>query len=132
MIEPARRSVVRSSPVRRFLDHDVGICKLPAPPAGPVLERGVAEGAKQPSPARKCSLKACNPDLDVVNEAGASVYSASEFAAREFPDLDVSLRGAVSIGRRLIHPRDLAHPAARRCAVLSLSQPGVVVGSMGA
>ena len=39
-----------------------------------------------------------------VSEAGASVYSASEFAAREFPDLDVSLRGAVSIARRLQDP----------------------------
>jgi uncharacterized protein len=36
----------------------------------------------------------------VVSEAGASVYSASELAAKEFPDLDVSLRGAVSIARR--------------------------------
>jgi len=40
----------------------------------------------------------------VVSEAGASVYSASEFAAREFPQLDVSLRGAVSIARRLQDP----------------------------
>src|SRR5690554_1464058 len=40
----------------------------------------------------------------MVNEAGASIYSASEFAAREFPDLDVTLRGAVSIGRRLQDP----------------------------
>ena len=40
----------------------------------------------------------------VVSEAGASVYSASELAAKEFPDLDVSLRGAVSIGRRLQDP----------------------------
>ncbi|MCH9690964.1 MAG: RNA-binding transcriptional accessory protein [Gammaproteobacteria bacterium] len=40
----------------------------------------------------------------VVNEAGASVYSASEFAAREFPDLDVSIRGAISIARRLQDP----------------------------
>lgn len=40
----------------------------------------------------------------VVSEAGASVYSASEFAAREFPELDVSLRGAVSIARRLQDP----------------------------
>ncbi|MEI6335097.1 MAG: Tex family protein [Methylococcaceae bacterium] len=39
-----------------------------------------------------------------VSEAGASVYSASEFAAKEFPDLDVSLRGAVSIARRLQDP----------------------------
>jgi len=40
----------------------------------------------------------------MVSEAGASVYSASEFAAKEFPDLDVSIRGAVSIGRRLQDP----------------------------
>ncbi|MBM7071156.1 RNA-binding transcriptional accessory protein [Shewanella sp. 202IG2-18] len=40
----------------------------------------------------------------MVSEAGASVYSASELAAAEFPDLDVSLRGAVSIARRLQDP----------------------------
>jgi len=40
----------------------------------------------------------------IVSEAGASVYSASEFAALEFPNLDVSLRGAVSIARRLQDP----------------------------
>jgi len=40
----------------------------------------------------------------VVSEAGASVYSASELAANEFPELDVTLRGAVSIGRRLQDP----------------------------
>jgi len=49
-----------------------------------------------------------HPELAVtkitVSEAGASVYSASELAAREFPDLDVSLRGAVSIARRLQDP----------------------------
>ena len=39
-----------------------------------------------------------------VSEAGASVYSASEFASRELPELDVSLRGAVSIARRLQDP----------------------------
>ncbi|MDD5405271.1 MAG: Tex family protein [Sulfuricella sp.] len=49
-----------------------------------------------------------HPELNlqkvVVSEAGASVYSASEFAANEFPELDVSLRGAVSIARRLQDP----------------------------
>jgi len=40
----------------------------------------------------------------MVSEAGASVYSASEFAAKEFPDLDVTIRGAVSIARRLQDP----------------------------
>jgi len=44
------------------------------------------------------------PTKVVVSEAGASVYSAAELAAREFPDLDVSLRGAVSIARRLQDP----------------------------
>ncbi|MDM7458986.1 MAG: Tex family protein [Paracoccus sp. (in: a-proteobacteria)] len=44
------------------------------------------------------------PARVMVSEAGASVYSASELAAREFPDLDVSLRGAVSIARRLQDP----------------------------
>ncbi|AVM74665.1 Tex family protein [Magnetospirillum gryphiswaldense] len=49
-----------------------------------------------------------HPELNlqklVVSEAGASVYSASELAAKEFPGLDVSLRGAVSIARRLQDP----------------------------
>ncbi|MCT8975831.1 RNA-binding transcriptional accessory protein [Clostridium sp. CX1] len=40
----------------------------------------------------------------VVSEAGASVYSASELAAKEYPDINVSLRGAISIGRRLQDP----------------------------
>jgi len=40
----------------------------------------------------------------MVSEAGASVYSASELAAREFPDLDVTIRGAISIARRLQDP----------------------------
>ncbi|MCB1329224.1 MAG: RNA-binding transcriptional accessory protein, partial [Maritimibacter sp.] len=44
------------------------------------------------------------PTKVIVSEAGASVYSASELAAREFPELDVSLRGAVSIARRLQDP----------------------------
>ena len=43
-------------------------------------------------------------DKVVVSEAGASVYSASEYASKELPDLDVSLRGAVSIARRLQDP----------------------------
>lgn len=40
----------------------------------------------------------------IVNEAGASVYSASKLATEEYPDVDVSLRGAISIGRRLQDP----------------------------
>lgn len=44
------------------------------------------------------------PEIFVVNEDGASVYSASAVAREEFPDEDVTVRGAVSIGRRLIDP----------------------------
>ncbi len=43
-------------------------------------------------------------DIVMVNENGASVYSASEVARREFPDKDITVRGAVSIGRRLLDP----------------------------
>ena len=49
-------------------------------------------------------IKENKPQTVVVSEAGASVYSASELAAAEFPELDVSLRGAVSIARRLQDP----------------------------
>lgn len=42
--------------------------------------------------------------VTMVNEAGASIYSASEVARNEFPDLDLTVRGAVSIGRRLMDP----------------------------
>ena len=47
-----------------------------------------------------------NPEVVVtlVNEDGASIYSASEVARREFPDHDVTVRGAISIGRRLQDP----------------------------
>ncbi|HOV62860.1 MAG TPA: Tex-like N-terminal domain-containing protein, partial [Spirochaetia bacterium] len=45
-----------------------------------------------------------NVTIAMVNESGASVYSASEVARREFPDYDVTVRGSVSIGRRLMDP----------------------------
>lgn len=44
------------------------------------------------------------PELFMVNENGASIYSASDLARAEFPDLDLTVRGAISIGRRLIDP----------------------------
>ena len=47
---------------------------------------------------------ASKPIKVIVNESGASIYSASEVAAKEFPDLDVTVRGAISIGRRLQDP----------------------------
>ncbi len=44
------------------------------------------------------------PEIYLVNEDGASVYSASEIARKEFPNFDVTVRGAISIGRRLMDP----------------------------
>jgi len=52
---------------------------------------------------RKLGLPA-NISIVMVNESGASIYSASEVAREEFPDKDVTVRGAVSIGRRLMDP----------------------------
>ena len=52
---------------------------------------------------RNLNLKGDIP-VEMVNESGASVYSASEVAREEFPDYDVTVRGAVSIGRRLMDP----------------------------
>jgi len=54
--------------------------------------------------AKKPTASTSNPQVFVVSEAGASIYSASKVARDEFPDEDVTVRGAVSIGRRLIDP----------------------------
>jgi protein Tex len=54
------------------------------------------------------ALMSAHPELGLkkvmVNEAGASIYSASEFASKEYPDLDVTIRGAISIAHRLQDP----------------------------
>ena len=52
---------------------------------------------------RKLGLPAAIPVV-MVNESGASIYSACEVAREEFPDQDLTVRGAVSIGRRLMDP----------------------------
>ncbi len=78
--------------------HGVELIAIGNGTASRETEKLVAETLKM----LPASVKA--PTKVVVSEAGASVYSASELAAREFPDLDVSLRGAVSIARRLQDP----------------------------
>ena len=72
---------------------------MPAPtsPAAPAPHGGVPSPWGGPAAVRPVQKV-------VVSEAGASVYSASEYASKELPDLDVSLRGAVSIARRLQDP----------------------------
>ncbi|NDK34055.1 Tex family protein [Rhodovulum sulfidophilum] len=76
--------------------HGVGLIAIGNGTASRESERMVAELLGD--------LPAPKPTKVVVSEAGASVYSASELAAKEFPGLDVSLRGAVSIARRLQDP----------------------------
>jgi uncharacterized protein len=77
-------------------DHDVSLIAIGNGTAGRETDKFVGDLLKE------------HPEITarkvMVNEAGASIYSASEFAAREFPDLDVTIRGAVSIARRLQDP----------------------------
>ncbi len=76
--------------------HDVGLIAIGNGTASRETEKFVGDVLKSHS-----DLKA---QKVIVNEAGASIYSASEFAAKEFPDLDVTIRGAISIARRLQDP----------------------------
>ncbi len=94
---PQRRTAEAQAELLRMIRaHEVELIAIGNGTASRETDRFVAE------------LLKANPDLEVtsvvVNESGASIYSASEFAAREFPDLDVTIRGAVSIARRLQDP----------------------------
>ena len=78
-----------------------------APRSGSDLDRqrhGVARDGDARARHRSPNGSSTRPQVVVVNESGASVYSASDVAREELPDLDVSLRGAVSIARRLQDP----------------------------
>lgn len=77
--------------------HNIELIAIGNGTASRETERFVADALKRLPAGPK-------PTSVVVSEAGASVYSASELAAKEFPDLDVSIRGAVSIARRLQDP----------------------------
>ncbi|MTH35017.1 S1 RNA-binding domain-containing protein [Paracoccus limosus] len=81
-----------------ILRHKIELIAIGNGTASRETERMVADVLKHLPQGVKAPMKV------IVSEAGASVYSASELAAREFPDLDVSLRGAVSIARRLQDP----------------------------
>ncbi|MCL4129898.1 UNVERIFIED_CONTAM: hypothetical protein GTU68_066461 [Idotea baltica] len=76
--------------------HNVELVSVGNGTAGRETEKLVGDVAEK--------LPALNLTRIMVSEAGASVYSASELASKEFPDLDVSIRGAVSIARRLQDP----------------------------
>lgn len=81
--------------IQRFATrHDVDLVAIGNGTGGRETEEIVATALKQVD----------GVQYAIVDEAGASVYSASEVARREFPDLDVSIRGAISIARRLQDP----------------------------
>ncbi len=84
------------SVAKLVLKHNVELIAIGNGTASRETDRFAAELIKQ--------FPKLNLTKIIVNEAGASVYSASELAAREFPDLDVSFRGAASIARRLQDP----------------------------
>ena len=94
-------------PKRQWDDSLKTLARLSAEHAVELVAIGNGTGSRE-TDRLVAELIARHPELKlaklVVNEAGASVYSASELAAREFPELDVSLRGAVSIARRLQDP----------------------------
>ncbi len=77
--------------------HEVSLVAIGNGTASRETDKLAAELVKRVAPRQVAKV--------MVSEAGASVYSASELAAREFPDLDVSIRGAVSIARRLQDPQ---------------------------
>ncbi len=79
-------------------------------PESPVIETATQEPKTPPQPLEKTKDQPAIPSdrlsvfSVIVNESGASVYSASDLARKEFPDLDVTVRGAISIARRLQDP----------------------------
>lgn len=95
---PPQNQIAQSKAALKVLceKHNVGLVAIGNGTGSRETDRVVAEFIKE------------NPKLKVqkivVSEAGASVYSASELAAKEFPDLDVTIRGAISIARRLQDP----------------------------
>ena len=94
---PGRSSVeAKKSMVSLIVRHKVDVVAIGNGTGGRETDVWVGEVLK--------SLPKPQPTKVIVSEAGASVYSASELASKELPSLDVSLRGAVSIARRLQDP----------------------------
>ncbi len=82
--------------IKKFVErHDVDVVAI-----------GNGTGSRETEQAAADAIRGLDREVGytIVDEAGASVYSASDIARREFPDLDVSVRGAVSIARRLQDP----------------------------
>lgn len=92
---------------RREIEAKVDICKLVSKYRPYAVAVGNGTGGRETESFIKKVFKEANVSETMVisvNESGASVYSASEIARDEFPDLDLTIRGAISIGRRLQDP----------------------------
>jgi uncharacterized protein len=103
----ATTAIYPHEPQRRWDDSLATLAKLAREHAVELVAIGNGTASRETDKLAG-ELIAKHPELKltkiVVSEAGASVYSASEYASRELPDLDVSLRGAASIARRLQDP----------------------------
>ena len=103
----ATDTIYPHAPHRRWADSLATLGRLAAEHRVELIAIGNGTASRE-TDKLAAELIAANPALSltkaVVSEAGASVYSASAFASAELPDLDVSLRGAVSIARRLQDP----------------------------
>ena len=95
MNTPKQLETAKNKILKYIKDYDIDIIAIGNGTASRETESFVAK-----------TLKECDKDVKyiIVNEAGASVYSASKLANEEFPDLDVTVRGAISIGRRIQDP----------------------------
>ena len=92
---------------RKTIEAKVDICKMVSKYRPYAVAIGNGTAGRETETFVRTTLKEANAkDVIVVsvNESGASVYSASEVAREEFPDLDLTIRGAISIGRRLQDP----------------------------
>ncbi len=92
---------------RKEIEAKVDVCKLVSKYRPYAIAIGNGTGGRETETFIRGVFKEANvKDVIVisVNESGASVYSASEVAREEFPDLDLTIRGAISIGRRLQDP----------------------------
>lgn len=92
---------------RKEIEAKVDICKMVAKHRPYAIAVGNGTGGRDTEAFVRRVLKEANVHEVIVlavNESGASVYSASDVAREEFPDLDLTIRGAISIGRRLQDP----------------------------
>ena len=100
-------AVFPTMPHKRIAESEAVLIKLCEKHSVELIAIGNGTASRETEAFVQAMLKS-NTQLNIqavmVNEAGASIYSASEFAAKEFPDLDVTIRGAVSIARRLQDP----------------------------